>query len=79
MLEQELKLKLNFTKALVLPSNLNSCLKFMAQSFCKCELAISDLAEDLALQLQGESSPFKRLKNCKTQVVHEQLASFAHP
>lgn len=50
MLEQELKLKLNFTKALVLPSNLNSRLKIVGQSFGKCELAISDLAEDLALQ-----------------------------
>lgn len=50
MLEQELKLKLNFTKALVLPSNLNSRLKIVGKSLGKCELAISDLAEDLALQ-----------------------------
>lgn len=76
MLEQELEL--NFTKALVLPSNLNSCLKIVGQSFGKCELASSDLA-DLALQLQGESSPFKTDNNCKTQLVHEMLVGFPLP
>lgn len=78
MLERDLKLKLNFTKALLLPSNLNSGLKLVGQSFGNCELAISDLA-DLALQLQGESSPFKTDKNGKTQVVHEQLSGFLLP
>lgn len=58
MLERELNFKLSFTTVLVLPSNLYPCLKIVGQSFGKCELAISDLAGDLALQLQGESSPF---------------------
>lgn len=49
MLERELNFKLSFTTALVLPSNLNPCLKIVGQSFGKCELAISELAEDLAL------------------------------